>query len=225
MSDSLIPIANEAEYQCDENKSLFLMWAGAYGDTKAYVWADSFDAAFEEFTEYLDEHAPGCLTTVTEDDLKNAAKELELRWPGFPGPQTCDEDQELFDKIVEHAEADLTLIGHTTLKNGTHIVSYEWGGDEITDSDERQEVSARSDGKTRYAYGNGEPGCLFDNASGPYETQEDAVKAAVEALELEPHEEQELLQHGIYYPRGDRRHEIGASMIQIFEVEASWTWD
>lgn len=36
----------------------YLMWAGAYG-TKAYIYANSFDDAFEHFVEWLDDNAPG----------------------------------------------------------------------------------------------------------------------------------------------------------------------
>lgn len=95
------------------SENLYLMWAGAYGDTKLFVWADSFDSAFEELVEWLDDNAPGCLSKSSEiladmdDDDRAAAEES--------------------GEIPDH-----TTIGHTTLTHGDCIASWEWGGDEIT---------------------------------------------------------------------------------------------
>ena len=66
-----IPVINHSDH--DWTRNLYLMWAGAYGDTKCYVWANSFDDAFEHLVEYLDDHAPGCLTKI---DYDAAAEEL-----------------------------------------------------------------------------------------------------------------------------------------------------
>lgn len=121
-------IANPEENPgIEEGKPLFLMFAGAYGDTHAWVWADHLEDAFEVFVEWLDDNAPGLLTELDESDLKNAAKDEGIAWQ----PHWPDWDDRQFQKVVEAAEADLTVIGHTTLKHGTHIASYEWGGDEI----------------------------------------------------------------------------------------------
>lgn len=118
------PILNASEHP---RATLFRMWAGEMDPTVVYVWATSFDSAFEELVEWLDENAPGRLTKLDEGDLKSAAKDEGIAWKaGWP-----DWDDPEFQKVQERAEADLTVIGHTSLKHGTHIASWEWGGDEI----------------------------------------------------------------------------------------------
>ena len=133
-----VPIANadeawnlatdEGEPRVDTPTDLFLMWAGQMGTVRAFGWARHVEDAFEEFVEYLDDEAPGMLTDVTEQDLKEAAEyegfAWQKHWPDYEDPE--------FEKVVQRAEADLTIIGHTTLNHGQYIASYEWGGDEIT---------------------------------------------------------------------------------------------
>lgn len=119
---------NELPLVCeslDAGGTLFEMWAGAYADTKVLVRAEHFETAFELLVEWLDDNAPGCLTKLETSDYEAAAEELGLVWDPKEG-LGMDEA-----RIIEHAEADLTVIGHTTLKNGTHIASYEWGGAEV----------------------------------------------------------------------------------------------
>lgn len=110
------------------NPSQFAFSFGAYGWTKVRVWAsaDCFEDAFEAAVEWLDDNAPGHLVSNDEftELCEEAAEEL-----GFD-PET--EDEEELEEIRTAAEADLTLIGHTTLKHGQHIASYEWTADEIT---------------------------------------------------------------------------------------------
>lgn len=148
MPDREIPIANasEVEYHYDEDGSrkgggggLYRMWFGAYG-TKLYVWADSFESAFEEGVEWLDDNAPGNLTDLDEGDLRSAADEIGVTWQDS-WPDWDDAD---FQRVIEKAEEDLTLIGHTTLKHGRYIPSHEWGGDDVTDPDEIRDVVERS---------------------------------------------------------------------------------
>lgn len=131
------PIANAAEAEFADN--LFRMWFGAYGSV-VYVWADNFESAFEELVEYLDDEAPGVLVNLTEDDIKAAAKDEGVEWREH-WPDWDDED---FQRVVEAAEADLTVIGHTTLKHGQYIPSWEWGGDDVTGDDEYDIVQERS---------------------------------------------------------------------------------
>jgi hypothetical protein len=76
-----------------------------------------------------------------------------------------------------------------------------------------------------FAYGNGEPGCLHDHQDGPFNTQVDAAKAAAELLELTADEQVELATSGIVHFSEDRRHEVGAGMVEIFEVAADWESD
>lgn len=70
---------------------------------------------------------------------------------------------------------------------------------------------------TVWAYGNGMPGCLFDNISSGFCSPEGAAAAASEMLELTEAEHEELQQDHILYLHGDRVHEVGASLVQLFE--------
>ncbi len=143
-----LPIANAGEYWMYEStggaaglrKGLYLMWAGQVGSVRVYVWADSFESAFEEFVEYLDDEAPGMLTDVTEDDLKEAAQDKGIEWQET-WPDWEDSD---FVVVAEAAEVDLTSIGHTTLKHGQYIASWEWGGAEVTSEEDWDIVAERS---------------------------------------------------------------------------------
>lgn len=77
----------------------------------------------------------------------------------------------------------------------------------------------------RYAYGNGMPGCLFDHSSGPYESVASAASAASELLELTADETAELERDCLIYFRGERASEVGAGMVEIFEVDSDWRGD
>lgn len=124
-----IPIANPLEVPRGkyDRKQLFLMWMGAYGDHKVYIWADHFEDAFEEMVEFFDRpETCGLFTYLDMSDLRAAAED-----EGIP----FDED-DIDPRIIEAAEADLTVIGHTTLKcsegKGTpYVASWEWGGGEV----------------------------------------------------------------------------------------------
>jgi hypothetical protein len=136
------PIANPGEFEVDtepryRTRQLFRMWFGAYGETALYVWADSFESAFEEAVEWLDDNAPWHLTSLDESDLKEAADDLGIAF-------SKDMPEEDLMRVMEHAETDLTLIGHTTLEHGEYVASWEWGGDEVTDARELELVEERS---------------------------------------------------------------------------------
>jgi len=129
------PIANAAEVEgnIDEdyrpigNVTLFEMWLGETGTTWVYVWADSFESAFEELAEWADDNTPGHIVKLTIADLKSAARDRGIRWrQGWPDYEDRD-----FERVVDAAEDGLTLVGHTTLKHGSYIVSHEWGGQEV----------------------------------------------------------------------------------------------
>jgi hypothetical protein len=81
--------------------------------------------------EWLDDNAPEHLTTVGEAEYREAAEELGLDFEQARDDAQdgiCEDDM---NKIWERAEVDLTVIGHTTLKNGTHIASYDWTVNEL----------------------------------------------------------------------------------------------
>lgn len=118
-------------------QNLFRMWAGESQDTIVYVWAQSFDRAFEGLVEWLDDNAPGCL--VSHADAQAALEEWQEENDTYPDADGNFEDDSVFEQ-VEQAN-DWTVIGHTTLKTGSHIPSHEWGGDEVkTGSDEYETV-------------------------------------------------------------------------------------
>ncbi len=118
-----------------DNESQFQFEFGAYRWAKVRVYADSWDSAFEIAVEWLDDHAPGHLCFLTEDDLKEAADELGLpmpvvgEWAGAYNDAWCEGNGLL---IREHAEQDLTVIGHTTLTHGAYVDSEGYDGFEVT---------------------------------------------------------------------------------------------
>lgn len=113
---------------------------GPYTGTHVYVWADGEEAAFEIAVEWLDDEAPGFLVNLTEKDLREAAEDEGIEWqPSWP-----DFDDRKFQKVVEAAEADLTMIGHTTLKHGQYIRSDDWRFSEVTDDADRDEIAVQS---------------------------------------------------------------------------------
>jgi hypothetical protein len=130
------PIANPDEVDFFEDEGpLWQFQFGAYGSTNLYVWADGMDSGFEIAVEWLDDHAPGLLTMVSEEDYQQAAEELGKVWD----PSEPD------DEIIEAAETDMTMIGHTTLKHGNAVASWEWHAHEVErGSPEWNEVVERS---------------------------------------------------------------------------------
>lgn len=118
---------------------LFEMWFGQVGTTTVHVWAESFDDAFEEAVEYLDDQGMcGYFVDLDDGDLREAARDLGYEWdPDWP-----DWNDRRWQRVVERAEADLTVIGHTTLKCGRYVPSYEWGGEEVPPSSEEFELVA-----------------------------------------------------------------------------------
>lgn len=145
--DDEIPIANPLEVPRSKHdrKQLFRMWMGAYGDHHVYIWADHFEDAFEEMVEFFDRpETCGLFTYLDEGDLKASAQDLGIHWP-TPLEMRAERvdsawgalDERTQEKIREHAEVDLTIIGHTTLKCGDglgtpYVASWEWGGNDVT---------------------------------------------------------------------------------------------
>lgn len=113
------PIANP----CDHNwtRELYYFSLGAYGSTHVYVWANSADDAMEEMVEWADDNAPGLLSTIGEADLREAAEDLGIEYD----PEDIDY------RIVERAEADMYVVGHTTLKHGNAMPMWEIHFDEV----------------------------------------------------------------------------------------------
>lgn len=128
---------------------LFKLWFGAYGETHVYVWADGFDSAFEEAVEWLDDEGLcGAFVTLDESDIRDAAEARGLDGDDILARMKGGDWDDDVSNVVQDAETDLTMIGHTTLTNcenqlgngPLYIPSWEWGGNEVKDKKERQFV-------------------------------------------------------------------------------------
>lgn len=111
---------------------------GPYTGTDLYVWTDreDYEAAFELAVEWLDDNAPGYLIDLGKEDLKEAAKDLEIEWKeGWPDWNDPD-----FEKVAEFAEADLIVIGHTTLKHGRYVRAEDVRQSVVRDRQTRRRV-------------------------------------------------------------------------------------
>lgn len=84
--------------------------------------------------------------------------------------------------------------------------------------------------ETHWGYGSGLPGCLFDNGPHFCETQADAIDAALwifsdtgneSDLTTEELEQAraDLRECGTHYFPADRRLELGASVVQVWECD------
>lgn len=120
-----VPNANEPS----EGERLYRFWFGAYGETALDVFADSPDDGFEVAVEWLDDNAPGHLIALDAEAYAEAARELTEETKVIHDPESEDEDVQ--HAIRERAEADLTPIGHTTLKHGQFVASWEWTFQEL----------------------------------------------------------------------------------------------
>jgi len=122
-----------------DSGELFLMWFDAHAPLRLLVWAGSFDDAFEYAVDYLDDEGKcGIFTFLDESDYKAAAEDLGVEWPAGGIHDLSERNAE---KVRDAAEADLTLIGHTTLKcqkgqySPPFVASDEWGADEVHGKD------------------------------------------------------------------------------------------
>jgi hypothetical protein len=133
------PILNDGEFDWKGEEGLLRIWMGQHAPTFLYYFGSSVEDAFEEAVEWADDHAPGLLFMLGLEEYKGAAEDEGIEWndawPDFEDPD--------FQRVVDAAEADMTIIGHTTLKNGNAVPSWEWGVDEIH-GEEREIVTARA---------------------------------------------------------------------------------
>lgn len=84
-----------------------------------------------------------------------------------------------------------------------------------------------SEAQKHYGYGSGSPGCLFDNGPNYGGTSKaDAAASALAIFQSELSEEEydkahaDLVENEIHYFPDHRRHDLGASIVQIFKVSA-----
>lgn len=114
-----VPVIREAGHG---EEAGYLFSFGAYGDTHVAVIGGSLESGLESCLEWLDDNAPGLLHTIGESDYAEAAAELGVEWP----PKDLRYDSDEAERVRAATETDMTMVGHTTLKNGNCIPSYEW---------------------------------------------------------------------------------------------------
>lgn len=98
------------------------------------------------------------------------------------------------------------------------------------DFDESYDTTEAGESQTHWGYGSGMPGCLFDNGPHFAETQHDAINAVLcyfsetgnesDLSEAELAQARaDLLECGTHYFPAERRGELGASMVQVWEEQ------
>jgi len=126
MSKQIAPTATPAGYSIGESSCIsrkvvlvnpndrswtrdrYVLWFGSYGTTYLMVWGNGLEAALEEATDWIVEHAPGLLRDDAAQEAYGAA---------IAEGKTPEEAQ-------EEAEIDMTVMGHS----GIHYLdSWEWG--------------------------------------------------------------------------------------------------
>lgn len=193
----------------------FLFSFGAYGDTHVVVMASHLEEGLEVALEWLDGNAPGLLTAVDEQDYRDAAKELGLTGWGTDGALSSLDES----RVLERAEQDMTMVTHTTLKNGNAIPSWEWTVRELA-VDELTIVKARL---VHWTCGGGQPGCLYDYGPEACATKAEAIESLVFVYGDELTEEElvdmknDLERQHIHYFPSDARERAGASYCELSE--------
>lgn len=143
MADPLI--ANPCEYDPDQT-----LWKVCAGTGRCvYVWGTTDLGAVEEMAiDFADEQG-WCdwFEFLYESDFKDAAQSLGVQWK----PHWPDWDDPDYEKVMQEAEADLSTIGHTTLKCmpkgawGAYVPwDWYWNFAEITDTDVIEKAARRS---------------------------------------------------------------------------------
>ena len=200
-----IPVVNPEDVV--HETTVWDMRAEAYVDVRALIFAQDLEDAFECFVEWLDDNHPGCLTTIDYDE---AARELGA-------PIDWREDDEWSNLVYEHADTEMTVVTHTTLKHGNAVPSYEWWGKEASSALADLTRAACS---TVWGFGGGQLGCLYDHQEYGYTCKEDAVGAVADAYSLYAQEESELESHGVVFFDEERAREVGFAYIELYEVDA-----
>jgi len=85
----------------------YVLWFGAYGETRLMVWARSLESALDECVDWIADNAPGLLA---DDGVHEQYKRLVA--------EGVDEE-----KAQEEATVDTTCAGN----NGHYLNSWEWG--------------------------------------------------------------------------------------------------
>ena len=76
--------------------------------------------------------------------------------------------------------------------------------------------------KTKFAWGNGQPGCMFDHVAGPFDTKAEAVESANELHELSAEDQACLMACGLLYQQHTET-DLCTGLIEMFEVDENWS--
>jgi hypothetical protein len=90
----------------DWTRHRYILWFGAYGWTRAMVWADSLDDALDVACDWLAEHAPGLLAD------EQVAEEYRLA---------------IAEGLDDEAAGARAAVDATPCGDGHWILSWEWG--------------------------------------------------------------------------------------------------
>lgn len=116
---NVIHVVNPVERSWTRHR--YVLWFGAYGDTRLMVWANDLDSALEECAEWLAEHVPGLIMAHGSpehvDLLQEACKEHGMTWELYKAGDWCGD----VSAVTNDAEADLTYT------ESGFINSWEWG--------------------------------------------------------------------------------------------------
>jgi len=85
----------------------YVLWFGAYGETRLMVWANSLDDALDEAVDWIVDHAPGLLA---DESVREEYNRLIAEGKSE-------------DEAQEEAEVDTTTAGNC----GNYLNSCEWG--------------------------------------------------------------------------------------------------
>lgn len=99
----------------DWTRHRYILWFGAYGDTRLMVWANSLDDALDECIDWIADNAPGLLA---DEQVEEAYKEAlaEALAEGL-------DQEEAEERAQDEAMVDTTCGGNC----GHYLLSWEWG--------------------------------------------------------------------------------------------------
>lgn len=97
------------------HSSAFVLWFGAYGETRLHVYADHLEDALDECVDWLADHAPGMLADEqVHDEYERLLAEAVA---AGKDPEATSEE------CAQEAEVDTTCAGNA----GNYLLSWEWG--------------------------------------------------------------------------------------------------
>lgn len=107
------PRDNRAGLSRYGSERAFILWFGAYGETRLLVYARHLEDALDECVGWIADHKPGlfCDDAVEADYLEGISEGLSE------------------DEAIEQAEADMTVCD-----GGHYLAPWEWGvlGEDLT---------------------------------------------------------------------------------------------